>query len=109
MKSQSTTPPTRTPLPFSPRDPLLLHQLTPNRFIGEETYSKGSSKEYLIKDEPTWCVDPLDGTVNYTHLFPMFCVSIAFILNGSPIIGIIYQPILDTTYSALKGHGAWQE
>lgn len=32
------------------------------RFIGEETYSKGSSKEYLIKDEPTWCIDPLDGT-----------------------------------------------
>jgi myo-inositol-1(or 4)-monophosphatase len=79
------------------------------RFIGEETYSKGSSKEYLIKDEPTWCVDPLDGTVNYTHLFPMFCVSIAFILNCTPVVGVIYQPILDTTYSALTGHGAFQD
>ena len=39
----------------------------------------------------------------------MFCVSIAFIVNGSPIIGVIYQPILDTTYSALSGHGAWQD
>ncbi|KAJ2967778.1 hypothetical protein NUW58_g10368 [Xylaria curta] len=48
-------------------------------FVGEETYSKGASREYLIGDEPTWCIDPLDGTVNYTHLFPMFCVSIAFI------------------------------
>lgn len=32
-----------------------------NRFVGEESYSKGASKEYLITDEPTWCVDPLDG------------------------------------------------
>jgi len=73
-------------------------------FIGEETYSSGSSKGYLIKDDPTWCVDPLDGTVNYTHLFPMFCVSIAFLLNGIPIVGVIYQPMLDTTYSALAGN-----
>ncbi|RDL31480.1 Inositol monophosphatase [Venustampulla echinocandica] len=80
-----------------------------HKFIGEETYSSGSSREYLITDEPTWCVDPLDGTVNYTHLFPMFCVSIAFILNGIPVVGIIYQPVLDTTYSALVGYGAWQD
>jgi len=81
-----------------------------SRFIGEETYSKGSSKEYLIRDhEPTWCVDPLDGTVNYTHLFPMFCVSISFILRGVPVIGVICQPVLDTTYSALSGRGAWQD
>lgn len=31
------------------------------RFVGEESYSKGASKDYLITDEPTWCVDPLDG------------------------------------------------
>lgn len=79
------------------------------RFIGEETYSSGSSKEYLITSAPTWCVDPLDGTVNYTHLFPMFCVSIAFILDGQATVGVIYQPILDVTYSALSGHGAWQD
>lgn len=80
-----------------------------HKFIGEETYSSGSSKQYLIDNSPTWCVDPLDGTVNYTHLFPMFCVSIAFILGGVPIIGIIYAPMLDVTYSALSGHGAWQD
>jgi myo-inositol-1(or 4)-monophosphatase len=39
----------------------------------------------------------------------MFCVSIAFLLNGVPIIGVVYQPVLDTTYSALSGHGAWQD
>lgn len=31
------------------------------RFIGEETYSKGASRDYLINNEPTWCIDPLDG------------------------------------------------
>lgn len=70
-------------------------------------YSKGSSKEYLVTNAPTWVVDPLDGTVNYTHLFPMFCVSIAMCLNGNPVIGIIYAPFLDVTYSACVGYGAW--
>lgn len=77
------------------------------RFIGEETYSAGSSKEYLINDEPTWCVDPLDGTVNYTHLFPMFCVSIAFILGGRPVVGVIYAPFLGQLFTSRRGNGAF--
>lgn len=77
------------------------------RFIGEETYSKGASREYLIGPEPTWCVDPLDGTVNYTHLFPMFCVSIAVIVDGEATIGVICAPFLHQLFSACKGRGAW--
>lgn len=84
-------------------------KLTPtHRFIGEETYSAGASKDYLITaDQPTWCVDPLDGTVNYTHLFPMFCVSIAFLIAGAPVVGVIYAPFLDQLFTACKGRGAW--
>ncbi|KKY31358.1 putative inositol monophosphatase [Diaporthe ampelina] len=78
-----------------------------HKFIGEETYSAGSSKEYLISDEPTWCVDPLDGTVNYTHLFPMFCVSIAFILGGRPVVGVIYAPFLGQLFTSRRGGGAF--
>ncbi|KAI6789685.1 hypothetical protein KC363_g7791 [Hortaea werneckii] len=78
-----------------------------HKFIGEETYAKGSSKDYLIGDEPTWCVDPLDGTVNYTHIFPMFCVSIAFIVKGEPVVGVINSPFLNQTFSACRGKGAW--
>lgn len=78
-----------------------------SRFIGEETYSDSGKKDYLIDDEPTWCVDPLDGTVNYTHLFPMFCVSIAFILKSIPTVGVIVAPMLNKSYHALKGHGAY--
>ncbi|KAF3764210.1 inositol monophosphatase [Cryphonectria parasitica EP155] len=79
-----------------------------HKFIGEETYSAGSSKDYLIDpDHPTWCVDPLDGTVNYTHLFPTFCVSIALIVRGSPIIGIIYAPFMNQLFTACRGRGAF--
>lgn len=78
-----------------------------HEFIGEETYSKGSSKEYLVRDGPTWIVDPLDGTVNFTHAFPMFCVSIALAINGKPVIGVIYAPLLNQLFSACKGRGAW--
>jgi myo-inositol-1(or 4)-monophosphatase len=76
-------------------------------FLGEETYSKGSSKEYLIQNGPTWVVDPLDGTVNFTHAFPMFCVSIALVLNNRPIVGVIFAPLLNQLFSACRGKGAW--
>lgn len=79
-------------------------------FIGEETYSKqaGSNKPYQIQnDKPTWCVDPLDGTVNYVHAFPTFAVSIAFIVSGKPVIGVIAAPFLNQVFHACTGSGAW--
>ncbi|KAF5133517.1 Protein qutG [Metarhizium anisopliae] len=76
-------------------------------FLGEESYSAGSSKEYLVTSAPTWIVDPLDGTVNFTHLFPMFCVSIAFCTGGHPVIGVINAPFLNQFFSSCSGKGAW--
>ncbi|KAL1983810.1 hypothetical protein VTN96DRAFT_9896 [Rasamsonia emersonii] len=85
-----------------------IHEKYPShKFLGEETYSKGQSREYLIDAQPTWCVDPLDGTVNYTHCFPMFCVSIAFILDHRPVIGVIYAPFQNQFFSSCRGRGAW--
>ncbi|EFY89349.1 inositol monophosphatase [Metarhizium acridum CQMa 102] len=76
-------------------------------FLGEESYSAGSSKQYLVTSLPTWIVDPLDGTVNFTHLFPMFCVSIAFCIGGHPVIGVINAPFLNQFFSSCRGKGAW--
>lgn len=76
-------------------------------FLGEESYSAGESRTYIVDDRPTWIVDPLDGTVNFTHLFPMFCVSIAFAINGVPIIGVINAPFIHQTFSSCKGRGAF--
>ncbi|KAF2712423.1 inositol monophosphatase [Pleomassaria siparia CBS 279.74] len=78
-----------------------------HKFVGEESYSKGASRDYLIDDSPTWCVDPLDGTVNYIHLFPMFCVSIGFIHKSKPLIGVIFAPFLNQFFSSCSGRGAW--
>ncbi len=53
-----------------------------------------------------WIIDPLDGTTNFVHGFPMFCVSIAAEWDGEIVAGTIYHPILDESYLALKGKGA---
>ncbi|KIW24939.1 uncharacterized protein PV07_10617 [Cladophialophora immunda] len=77
-------------------------------FVGEEMYSRGASKEYLVRaDRPTWVVDPLDGTVNFTHGFGMFCVSIALVVGHTPVVGVVHAPLLGQLFSACRGRGAW--
>jgi myo-inositol-1(or 4)-monophosphatase len=53
-----------------------------------------------------WIIDPLDGTTNFIHGFPMFCVSIAAEWDHQMIAGTIYHPILDESYLAVRGKGA---
>ena len=54
-----------------------------------------------------WIVDPLDGTTNFLHGLPLFCISIALEREGEIVAGVIYNPILDELYSAEKGRGAY--
>ncbi len=53
-----------------------------------------------------WVIDPLDGTVNYAHGFPRFCVSIAVELGGESELGVVYDPLLDECFQARRGAGA---
>jgi myo-inositol-1(or 4)-monophosphatase len=53
-----------------------------------------------------WIVDPLDGTTNYAHGFPFFCVSIALEVEGRLVLGVAYAPILDELFVAEAGGGA---
>jgi myo-inositol-1(or 4)-monophosphatase len=53
-----------------------------------------------------WIIDPLDGTVNFAHGFPMFCVSIAFEAEGQLAYGVIYDPLRDELFEARAGAGA---
>lgn len=53
-----------------------------------------------------WYIDPLDGTVNYAHNIPFFCVSIAFALNGSMHLAAVYDPMRDEMFTAERGKGA---
>lgn len=73
-----------------------------HKFIGEETYDGQA-----ITDDPTWIVDPVDGTTNFVHGFPSVACSIGLAQNGIPVIGVIYAPFLDQLYSAAKGKGAY--
>jgi len=66
-----------------------------------------SSNLELHQDKTMWIVDPLDGTTNFAHGFPWFCVSIALWENNEPIIGVIYLPIFDEFFVAAKGQGAF--
>lgn len=53
-----------------------------------------------------WIVDPLDGTTNYAHGYPVFCVSIALERAGEVILGVIYDPVRDEMFAAERGEGA---
>lgn len=54
----------------------------------------------------TWQIDPLDGTVNFAHGFPMFCVSLGLLIDGVPSVGVVYNPATDEMFAAAQGHGA---
>ncbi|MBI9062660.1 MAG: hypothetical protein JEZ14_11800 [Marinilabiliaceae bacterium] len=56
-----------------------------------------------------WCIDPLDGTLPFTESTPGYAVSIALVTKaGIPQIGVVYDPVKQTLYHAIKGHGAYR-
>jgi len=55
----------------------------------------------------TWIIDPLDGTTNYAHGLPVFCVSIGLEIMGELVWGIVYNPNLEEVFMARRGEGAW--
>ncbi len=54
-----------------------------------------------------WVIDPLDGTTNYAHGYPFYCVSIALTRQNKILAGVIYAPVLKTMFHASEGHGAY--
>jgi myo-inositol-1(or 4)-monophosphatase len=54
-----------------------------------------------------WAIDPLDGTTNFRHSYPFFCVSIGILVNDIPTVGVVYNPIQDELFTAIKGEGAY--
>lgn len=70
------------------------------------TEEKEDDKQRLSKDY-FWCVDPMDGTLAFTESQPGYAVSIALVSQqGIPIIGVVYDPVKHTLYSAIKDQGA---
>ncbi|KAK5137510.1 hypothetical protein LTR08_008489 [Meristemomyces frigidus] len=72
-------------------------------FMGEETYKPGDT----LTDAPTFIVDPIDGTTNFIHGHPYFCVSLGLAVKQKPVVGVIYNPLTRTLYTGIKGKGSY--
>jgi len=70
-------------------------------FLAEEQSAERNGADY------TWIIDPLDGTTNFIHGLPCFCVSIGLVKGDVPIMGVIYEVNLDECFYAWQGGGAW--
>ncbi len=80
---------------------IIFEKFPGHSFMAEEGTASKQKSRYL------WVVDPLDGTTNYAHHFPVWCVSIGLLEDGNPIVGCVYNPNLDECFTAEKGNGAY--
>jgi myo-inositol-1(or 4)-monophosphatase len=62
--------------------------------------------EFAGEEDARWILDPLDGTTNYTHGLPIFCVSIALERAGEVVLGVVHDPMGEETFVAQRGRGA---
>jgi len=70
-------------------------------FLAEEGLSREKGAEFR------WIFDPLDGTTNYAHRFPVFCVAIALEQKGESLLGVVYDPMREEMFWAVRGKGAF--
>ena len=86
----------------------LIRQTFPDHVIlAEETGDVGQPPPAVRESPYRWIIDPLDGTVNFAHGYPAFCVSIACEAAGGLQYGVVYDPLRDELFEARKGQGAW--
>jgi len=77
-----------------------------NAFPGDAIMSEETASG-MPEAPDLWLVDPLDGTTNYMHHFPQFCVSIAYAVDRRPEIGVIYDPLHDDLFTCKRDEGVW--
>ncbi|NWG12277.1 MAG: inositol monophosphatase [Acidobacteria bacterium] len=80
---------------------VLRREFPDHAILSEERYAETG------RAPVTWIVDPLDGTTNYAHGFPLFAVSIGLEVEGDLQFGVIYNPVLQELFTARRGRGAW--
>jgi len=79
-----------------------LHGLFPKHdFLGEEGLNNDTGSDFQ------WIIDPLDGTTNFAHRFPIFCVSIGFRHRDEIVVGVVFDPSREEEYWAVRGGGAF--
>lgn len=73
-------------------------------FLGEEF---GSRPGETLTEKPYWILDPIDGTTNFSHGFPVFSVSLALVENGQPVLALVVEIVRDEWFYAVKGKGSF--
>lgn len=83
---------------------VIQHHFPDHAILAEEGGKLGNpDSEYL------WAIDPLDGTTNYAHRYPVFAVSIGLMIHQVPRVGVVYDPMRRELFQAAQGLGAWYE
>lgn len=83
---------------------MISSQFPEDQVLSEES---GESLGKSDKSSRRWLIDPLDGTTNFAHAYPFFCVSIALVEDKKRVLGVIYYPTADELFWAESGKGAW--
>merc|ERR1719402_181909 len=83
----------------------LREQFPNHQFIGEESVAGGEKCQ--LTDDPTWVIDPIDGTTNFVHSNPHVCTILAFMVDKEVEFTIINNPILGQLWTAQRGKGAF--
>lgn len=76
-------------------------------FLGEEMKETEQKHTWDNPGNGIWCLDPLDGTSNFATGIPFFSVSLALIVGGDPVLGLVLDPIRNECFMAERGGGAW--
>jgi myo-inositol-1(or 4)-monophosphatase len=83
-----------------------LRRAFPDHLIVAEEASAGTTLTTPVGDRYVWYLDPLDGTTNFAHGFPQFCVSLGLARGTELLFGIVCDPVRDETFVATRGGGA---
>ncbi|MCW5623430.1 MAG: inositol monophosphatase family protein, partial [Burkholderiales bacterium] len=74
--------------------------------MGEEMSQEQQAEHWLAGDLGLWCVDPIDGTTNFVNGIPYFALSVALMRRGRSVLGVVFDPVADEMFSAVRGCGA---
>jgi myo-inositol-1(or 4)-monophosphatase len=84
-----------------------LPRLLPGAVLGEEMRLEAQQALWETGQRGLWCIDPIDGTTNFANGIPFFSVSVAYLVDGEPRLGVVYNPVTDESFYAAKGAGAF--
>lgn len=85
----------------------LAHAWPDYDFLGEEMPAQEQSQRLQTSRAGLWCVDPLDGTNNFAAGIPFFTISLALLIEGEAVLGLVYDPLREECFMAQRGQGAW--